>query len=231
VLILGVRFRCCCGTTRRFFSDPGSYGIGCRRFAVALALQDTACDILAGVHNHILVETPSMVGDFIGFRQVKKAPLATSAAHNPSANGRQPDTIVSKHEDHFPPLTNNSMQRKRVAAEVLIMSAARCRRMSAGSFHRHGRCTSKRRVLDDPNKRHTRHVLILACWPTHLQMKLIVHVATRMEVPAVQSAHPCPEARRDAQTWMSAPIPRSHSAVTKLKRIGIDSRVARFYPT
>jgi small-conductance mechanosensitive channel len=157
--------------------------LGVGGLAVALALQDTLANFFAGVH--ILVEEPIMVGDFIRLSTgeeglVRDIGWRTTRIQTFGNN----ITVVPNTKITSSILTNYSMPDKRVSSEVVIVASheADADWIAATAL---AVATQAQGVLPEPAPAVMFDPGVL---PTHLQMKLLFHVADRSHRGPVQSA-------------------------------------------
>lgn len=156
--------------------------LGVGGLAVALALQDTLANFFAGIH--ILVEEPIALGDFIKLSSgeegvVKDIGWRTTRIHTPGNNMIViPNTKITSST-----LTNYNLPGRRVTGEVVLMAShdADADRIAELAMDA---ATETEGVLAEPEPAVLFDPGIL---PTHLQMKLVVHVPSLAERGGVLS--------------------------------------------
>jgi small-conductance mechanosensitive channel len=156
--------------------------LGVGGLAVALALQDTLGNFFAGVH--ILVEEPITVGDFIRLSTgeegvVRDIGWRTTRIHTAANN----IIVIPNTKITSGILTNHSLPEPRVTAEVVIVAAHEADPERIVSLAMDAAAETEG-VLDEPSPSVMFDPGVL---PTHIQMKLIVHVANVLERGRVQS--------------------------------------------
>lgn len=150
--------------------------LGVGGLAVALALQDTLANLFAGIH--ILVEEPLLVGHFIklssgeegvvkdiGWRTTRIQTFGNSI------------TVIPNTKITSSTLTNFSMPDRRVTGEVQIVAAHHADHDRIAEIALEI-ASQTQDVLHEPAPSVWFDPGVL---PTHLQMKLVVHVPTVME--------------------------------------------------
>jgi small-conductance mechanosensitive channel len=156
--------------------------LGVGGLAVALALQDTLANFFAGVH--ILIEEPIAVGDFIKLSTgeegvVKDIGWRTTRIHTGGNN----IVVIPNTKITSGILTNFSLPEKRVSAEVTIIAAHEADPAQIAGIAMDA-AAGVEGVLEDPPPAVMFDPGIL---PTHMQMKLVVHVPAFYERGRVQS--------------------------------------------
>jgi len=161
---------------------PMLTALGVTGLAVALALQDTLANFFAGIH--ILVERPISVGDLIRLESGEEGTVTdigwrTTRVRTPANNMVvAPNTKITSGI-----LVNYSVPEPRTAAEVAIPVAheADPEQVRRIALEAAGQVEG---VLADPAPAFFCDPGLL---PTHLQFKLVVHVAERRQQFRVQS--------------------------------------------
>jgi small-conductance mechanosensitive channel len=161
-----------------------AFGVG--GLAVALALQDTLSNFFAGVH--ILVEEPISVGDFVRLGSgeegvVRDIGWRTTRLHTFGNN----IIVVPNTKITSSILTNYSLPEKRGVAEVTLIAAHHADPDSIAAIAMDA-AAETRGVLEEPAPSVLFDPGVL---PTHIQMKLIVHVPDRIERGRIQKVCRC----------------------------------------
>jgi small-conductance mechanosensitive channel len=156
--------------------------LGVGGLAVALALQDTLANLFAGIH--ILVEEPISVGDFIELTEGQKGTVLDIGWRTTRIRTFGNNILVIPNQKITSGiLTNYRLNDARVVAEITIVAAhhAEPDRIAAIAMEAAAGVPG---TLDDPPP-----VVLFdpGVLPTHLQMKLLVHVANVLERSRVQS--------------------------------------------
>jgi small-conductance mechanosensitive channel len=150
--------------------------LGVGGLAVALAFQDTLANFFAGVH--ILVETPIRVGDFIQLSTGEEGTVTDIGWRTTRlVTGGQNTVVVPNTKITTLILVNYSLPTRRQAFAISIVAGvdADPRRVLEIAAEEAARAD---RVLADPPPLAQ---LDPGLTPTHLQVKVIVHVADRMD--------------------------------------------------
>ncbi len=156
--------------------------LGVGGLAVALALQDTLANFFAGVH--ILVENPISLGDYIKIGDSDEGIVSDIGWRTTRIRTGANNTIVVPNTKITSGiLTNFSVPSSRTSAEVLILVAydADVDLIAQLAMETAAQTTG---VLEEPGPAVLFDPGIL---PTHMQLKLVVHVASQLEKGAVQS--------------------------------------------
>lgn len=156
--------------------------LGVGGLAVALALQDSLANFFAGIH--ILIEEPIRVGDFIHLSSQEEGTVRDIGWRTTRIETSSNSIIVIPNKNIVANiLTNLSLPDARVTADVAILTShdADPDRIAAIALEVAGQTD---RVLEDPSP-----VVVFdpGVLPTHLQLKLVVHVATVFDRGPVQS--------------------------------------------
>jgi small-conductance mechanosensitive channel len=156
--------------------------LGVGGLAVALALQDTLANFFAGMH--ILIEEPISVGDFIKLSSGEEGVVhdigwRTTRIQSMGSNM----TVIPNTKITSSTLTNYSLPDRRMGLNIPLMAAheADHNRMAEIALDVASRTEG---VLEDPPPVVMFDPGIL---PTHLQLKLLVHVATHLDRGPVAS--------------------------------------------
>lgn len=157
--------------------------LGVGGLAVALALQDTLANFFAGVH--ILIEQQIIVGDFIRLSTGEEGTVQDIGWRTTRIlTGTNNVTVIPNTKITSSILTNFNMPDKRVVTDVAILVAyeADYNRIAEIALDI---ATTTPGVLAEPSP----SVFVdPGITPTHLQMKLVVHVGSQGERGPVQSA-------------------------------------------
>ncbi|HUQ90103.1 MAG TPA: mechanosensitive ion channel family protein [Bryobacteraceae bacterium] len=156
--------------------------LGVGGLAVALALRDTLANFFAGLH--ILVEAPVSVGDFIRLSSGEEGTVTDIGWRTTRVLTGSNNIIVIPNEKITSSiLTNYALPDRRVVTEVVILAGleADVKQVMAIALEEAARVDGvlpqfAPLVLFEPG-----------VTPTHLQMKLIVHVPNRLQQGMVQS--------------------------------------------
>lgn len=157
--------------------------LGVGGLAIALALQDTLANFFAGVH--ILVEEPISVGDFIELSERDRGTVVDIGWRTTRILTFANTVIVIPNQKITSGiLINYNLPEQRVTAEVVINAAhhADIVRITALALEAASQVDG---VLDEPKPS---VVFDPGIQPTHLSMKLVVHVASITARGPVQSA-------------------------------------------
>jgi small-conductance mechanosensitive channel len=156
--------------------------LGVGGLAVALALQDTLANFFAGIH--ILIEEPIRVGDFIRISKDEEGTVRDIGWRTTRIDAAGNSIIVIPNQKITSGiLTNFSLPDARVSTEITIMAAhsADPEHIAAVAMDAAAETTG---VLDRPAPTVWFDPGVL---PTHVQMKLVVHVPTVTDRGRVQS--------------------------------------------
>jgi small-conductance mechanosensitive channel len=156
--------------------------LGVGGLAVALALQDTLANLFAGVH--ILIEQPIGVGDFIRLSSGEEGvvrDIGWRTTRIQSAGNNM--TVIPNTKITTSTLTNFSLPDRRVAVEIPILASHAADHNMIAEIALDV-AVSTPNVLDDPAPAVSFDPGVL---PTHLQMKLIVHLANHASGGPAQS--------------------------------------------
>jgi small-conductance mechanosensitive channel len=156
--------------------------LGVGGLAVALALQDTLANFFAGIH--ILIEEPISVGDFIEISDREKGTVIDIGWRTTRILAASSSVIVIPNQKITSGiLTNYNLPNQQVSAEVVINAAHHADpdriaglALEAASQVKGVLATPEPTVLFDPGIQ-----------PSHLSMKLVVHVGSVMARGPVQS--------------------------------------------
>lgn len=156
--------------------------LGVGGLAVALALQDTLANFFAGVH--ILVENPMSLGDYIKLGEGEEG-IVTDIGWRTTRirTGSNTMVVVPNTKITSGILTNFTLPTARVSAEVLIL-AAHDADVDVIAQLAMETAVETAGVLEEPAPTVLFDPGIL---PTHMQLKLIVHVANQLEKGGIQS--------------------------------------------
>lgn len=157
--------------------------LGVGGLAVALALQDTLANFFAGVH--ILVEEPIRVGDFIRLTKDEEGTVRDIGWRTTRIQTFSNTVIVIPNQKITSGiLTNFNLLGPRVTTEIVLVAAHQADpdRIAAIAMEI---AAATDGVLSTPGPSVWFDPGIL---PSHLQMKLIVHVANMMDKGPVQSS-------------------------------------------
>lgn len=179
--------------------------LGVGGLAVALALQDTLANFFAGVH--ILIEEPIVVGDFIKLSTgeegvVKDIGWRTTRILSAGSN----ITVIPNTKITSSILTNFSMPERKLSVDIPILAAHEADHNLIAEIALDV-ASETAGVLTDPSPFVTFDPGVT---PTHLQMKLVVHVPSHNERGPVQSIirHRLLEVFRQRSIPLP-PVPRS----------------------
>jgi small-conductance mechanosensitive channel len=162
---------------------PFLTALGVGGLAVALALQDTLANFFAGVH--ILIEEPIVVGDFIRLSSGEEGVVKDIGWRTTRILGMGNNmTVIPNTKITSSTLMNFSLPDKRIGVEIQIMAAHEADHDLIAELALEAASTTPD-VLEEPSP-----VVWLdpGVLPTHLQMKLLVHVEGPMLRAPVQSA-------------------------------------------
>ena len=156
--------------------------LGVGGLAVALALQDTLANLFAGIH--ILVEEPISVGDFIELTEKERGTVIDIGWRTTRVLAVGNSVIVIPNQKITSGiLTNYNLPSQQVAVEIVINAAHRANPERIAMLALDA-ASQVEAVMDHPEPSVTFDPGIL---PTHLSMKLVVHVANVMLRGPVQS--------------------------------------------
>ena len=156
--------------------------LGVGGFAVALALQDTLANFFAGIH--ILVERPIVVGDSIKLESGQEGVVTDIGWRTTRVRTGSNDIVVAPNTKITSGiLVNYSLPDRRTVAEVQVLvshkaDAEQVRRIALEE------AAGVEGVLADPAPLFLCDPGVL---PSHLQCKLVVHVADRSSTVRIQS--------------------------------------------
>jgi small-conductance mechanosensitive channel len=157
--------------------------LGVGGLAVALALQDTLANLFAGVH--ILVENPIALGDYIKLSDSEEGVVTDIGWRTTRIRTGQNNTLVVPNTKITSGiLTNFNLPGARVSADIAILATHEA---DVDLIAKLAMDTAAETagVLEEPAPTVLFDPGIL---PTHMQLKLIVHVANQLERGGVQSA-------------------------------------------
>lgn len=156
--------------------------LGVGGLAVALALQDTLANFFAGVH--ILIEQPITVGDFIKLSTGEEGVVRDIGWRTTRIEAMGPNMIlIPNTKITSSTLTNFNMPGRRTGIDIAIYASHQADHNLIAEIAL-DIAGETQGVLDDPAP---------SVWfdpgvtPAHLQMKLVVHVASTIEKGPVQS--------------------------------------------
>lgn len=156
--------------------------LGVGGLAVALALQDTLANFFAGIH--ILVEDPIRVGDFISISKEEEGTVRDIGWRTTRIlTGANTIIVIPNQKITSGILTNFSLPEPRVTADIVIMAAHEASPDMIAEVAMNA-AQATRGVLDEPAPSVWFDPGVLQ---THMQMKLVVHVATVTDRPRVAS--------------------------------------------
>ena len=156
--------------------------LGVGGLAVALALQDTLANLFAGVH--ILIEQPVGVGDFIKLSSGEEGTvrdIGWRTTRIQSAGNNM--TVIPNTKITTSTLTNFSLPERRVSVDIAILASHSADHNLIAEIALDVAAETPH-VLDDPAPAVSFDPGVL---PTHLQMKLIVHVPAHGDGGPAQS--------------------------------------------
>lgn len=161
---------------------PYLAALGVGGLAVALALQDTLTNLFAGIH--ILMERPIFVGDYIRLESGQEGVVTDIGWRTTRVRtGGNDMVVVPNTKITSGILVNFSLPEQRAVAEIAVLVGHEadpeqvCRIALEEASQVKG-------VLQDPPPACLCDPGVL---PTHLQFKLLVHVASRLDQGGVQS--------------------------------------------
>ncbi len=161
---------------------PALTALGVGGLAVALALQDTLANFFAGVH--ILVETPVRLGDFIKLSSGEEGVVSDIGWRTTRVRTGQNNTIVVPNTKITSGiLTNYNLPDRRVAVEIPVLAGMEADPELVAAIVMEVAGSTEGALLEpapvvmfDPG-------ITL----THMQFKLVVHVADQLSKGPVQS--------------------------------------------
>lgn len=183
-----------------------AFGVG--GLAVALALQDSLANFFAGVH--ILIEQPIGLGDFIKLSSGEEGivrDIGWRTTRIQSAGNNM--TVIPNTKITTSTLTNYSVPDARVALDVPILAAHQADHNRIAEIALEI-ASSTKEVLAEPAPR---------VWfdpgitQTHLQMKLVVHVAVQSDGGVAQSTIRRRLLERFREENIPLPRPEGHAPV------------------
>jgi len=178
--------------------------LGVGGLAVALALQDTLANLFAGVH--ILIEQPVGVGDFIKLSSGEEGTvrdIGWRTTRIQSAGNNM--TVIPNTKITTSTLTNYSLPERRVSVDIGILAAHSADHNLIAEIALDVAAETPG-VLDEPAPAVSFDPGVL---PTHLQMKLVVHVPTHADGGPAQShiRRRLLDRFRDADVPLPFPLP------------------------
>ena len=150
--------------------------LGVGGLAVALALQDTLANFFAGMH--ILIEEPITVGDFIKLSSGEEGVVQDIGWRTTRIQSKGSNiTVIPNTKITSSTLTNYSLPDRKMGLDIPLMAAHQAdhNRMAEIALEVASRTEG---VLDDPPP-----VVMFdpGVLPTHLQLKLVVHVSSHFD--------------------------------------------------
>lgn len=161
---------------------PALTALGVGGLAVALALQDTLANFFAGVH--ILVETPLRLGDFIKLSSGEEGVVSDIGWRTTRVRTGQNTTIVIPNTKITSGiLTNYSLPDRRMAVEVPVLAGMDADPEQVAAILMEVAGSTEGVLLEPPPMVLFDPGITL----THMQFKLVVHVADQMSKGPVLS--------------------------------------------